>query len=312
MPEARARDANSRIGTIGAAVRNSQSTKRAANTRPDISAPMTSALAHPTALPRNRLQTSASAASATSDSPGMSNAAAGPKLSRNRASTRAIAIRPIGRLIQNTQRQPRCSVMKPPMAGPMISAHPVMLLKMPSARARSSRPNVPLRIAIASGITSAAPAPCNARAAISAVALPASAQAADATTNRAIPAANMRRRSKRSPSAAPVKSSTAKVRLKALTVHCSVSTGLPNSARMAANAVVMIMASSAIMKDASAVTPSTQFCSTRLVGVCIALSPCVAPPYRGAFCGLDEAGGAKDAPKNNLSRAASFGCRQTS
>ncbi|MHC2686714.1 hypothetical protein ACVJDU_008278 [Bradyrhizobium diazoefficiens] len=39
-------------------------------------------------------------------------------------------------MIQNTQRQPRCSVMKPPMAGPMISAQPVMLLKMPSARAR--------------------------------------------------------------------------------------------------------------------------------------------------------------------------------
>jgi len=170
-------------------------------------------------------------------------------------------------------------------AGPMISAQPVMLLKMPRARARSSRPNVPLRIAIASGITSAAPAPCSARAAISAVALLASAQAADATTNRPIPAANMRRRPKRSPSAAPVSSSTAKVRLKALTVHCSVSTALPKSARMVAKAVVMIMASSAIMKDASAVTPSTQFFSARLVGVCIALSPYVAPPGRGAFCG---------------------------
>ncbi|MHC2510002.1 hypothetical protein ACVII1_005240 [Bradyrhizobium elkanii] len=193
----------------------------------------------------------------------MSSGAVGPKFSRRRAITRAIATRPIGRLIQKIQRQPRCSVMKPPIAGPMISAHPVMPLKTPSARARSSRPKAPLRIAIASGITSAAPAPCRARAAIRAAALPASAQAADATTNRPIPAANILRRPNRSPSAAPVRSSTAKVRLKALTVHCSVSTRLPKSARMVAKAVVMIMASSAIMKDASAVRPSTQRCSAR-------------------------------------------------
>ena len=81
---------------------------------------------------------------------------------------------------------------------------------------------------------------------------------------------------------------------------------------MAANAVVMIMASSAIMKDASAVTPGTQFCSARLVGVCIAVSPCLAPPCRDVFCGLDEAGGAKDTPRNKFFQAASFGGRQTS
>jgi hypothetical protein len=36
------------------------------------------------------------------------------------------------------------------------------------------------------------------------------------------------------------------------------------------------------------------------------------PPCRGAFCGQDEAGAAKDAPENNLFRAASFAGRQTS
>jgi hypothetical protein len=46
-----------------------------------------------------------------------------------------------------------------------------------------------------------------------------------------------------------------------LTVHCSVSTDAPKSLRMVANAVVMTCPSSAIMKDASAVTPSTQFFS---------------------------------------------------
>ena len=190
---------------------------------------------------------------------------------------------PIGRLIQKIQRQPRLSVMKPPMAGPTINAHPVMPLKMPSARARWSRPNAPLRIAIASGMTRAAPAPCAARLAISHPALTDNAQAADASTNNAIPLANIRRRPKRSPSAAPVRSRTANVRLKALTVHCSVSTWLPNSARMVANAVVMTCASSAIMKDASEVTPSTQLCSARLVGSCIAVSPFVALPAGGAL-----------------------------
>src|SRR5437773_2551180 len=80
----------------------------------------------------------------------------------------------------------------------------------------------------------------------------------------------------------------------------------------AENAVVVIMAASAIMSHASTETPSAQFCSARLVGVCIALAPCVEPPCRGAFYGLDEAGGAKDAPRNNFFRAASFAGPQTS
>ena len=92
-------------------------------------------------------------------------------------------------------------------------AHPVMPLKMPRALARSSFANAPLRIAIASGITSAAPAPCTDRAAISQPMLLDSAHAADATANNAMPAANIRRRPKRSPSAAPVSSNTAKLRL---------------------------------------------------------------------------------------------------
>ena len=145
----------------------------------------------------------------------------------------------------------------------MIKAHPVTPLKIPSALARSSLANAPLRIAIASGITMAAPAPCAARAAINQPVLPASAQATDASTNRATPAANMPRRPKRSPNAAPVSSRTAKVKLKALTAHCNISTELPKSARMVAKAVVMTSESSAIMKDASEVTPSVQFFSRR-------------------------------------------------
>ena len=88
-----------------------------------------------------------------------------------------------------------------------------MPLKSPSARPRCSGGNAALSSASASGITNAAPTPCTARAAISQPMLGASAHAADAATNSPRPATNMRRRPKRSPSAAAVISSTAKLRL---------------------------------------------------------------------------------------------------
>ena len=125
----------------------------------------------------------------------------------------ASAISPIGTLIQKIHRHPKPSVRKPPIAGPTMRASPVTPLKMPSARARSSRAKAPLRIAMATGITNAAPAPWADRAAISARMLVDSAQAIDASMNSAMPAANIRRRPNRSPSAAPVSSNTAKLRL---------------------------------------------------------------------------------------------------
>ena len=103
--------------------------------------------------------------------------------------------------------------MKPPMAGPTIRANPVTPLKMPSARARSSLAKAAESIAIPIGITNAAPAPCTNRAAINETAPSDSAQAMEASANKAMPAANSRRRPKRSPSAAPVSSRTAKLRL---------------------------------------------------------------------------------------------------
>ncbi len=57
----------------------------------------------------------------------------------------------------------------------------------------------------------AAPTPCTARAVTSAPMLGASAAAADPPVNRLRPITNIRRRPNRSPSVAPVRSSTAKV-----------------------------------------------------------------------------------------------------
>jgi len=62
-----------------------------------------------------------------------------------------------------------------------------------------------------SGVTIAPPRPCSARAAIRTSMLGASAAAAEAAVKMVSPIPNSLRRPKRSPSAAPVMSSTAKV-----------------------------------------------------------------------------------------------------
>ena len=99
----------------------------------------------------------------------------------------------------------------PPITGPASTASPITLLKIPSAQARRSGGNAALSSASDSGSTSAAPAPCTARAVTSAPAPGESAHAADAAVNSPRPAASIRRRPSRSPSAAPVISSTAKL-----------------------------------------------------------------------------------------------------
>jgi hypothetical protein len=116
-----------------------------------------------------------------------------------------------------------------------------------------------------SGITSAPPMPCSPRAMSSCVADCASAASADATVNSESPSAKMRRRPNRSPSAAPVRSSTAKVSVYALTVHSSCESDASRSSRMTGRAVVTTRLSSETMKRASDVIASVQpmcfFCS---------------------------------------------------
>ena len=83
----------------------------------------------------------------------------------------------------------------------------------PMAAPRFSAGTAALMSVSVSGVTIAAPAPCTARAATRAPALGASAAAAEAAVKTNRPTANMRRRPKRSPSAAPVSSRHAKDRL---------------------------------------------------------------------------------------------------
>ena len=120
-------------------------------------------------------------------------------------------ITPIGTFSQKIHCQAMPCATAPPTIGPAATARPVTALKMPMAQARRCGGKPAESSASASGSTSAAPAPCTALAATSAPAFGASAHAADAAVNNPVPTASMRRRPSRSPRAAPVSSSTAKV-----------------------------------------------------------------------------------------------------
>ena len=118
---------------------------------------------------------------------------------------------PIGTLIQKIHCQESPSTTAPPTSGPIATARPLMPPHAPSATPRRSAGTAFERMVRVNGITIAAPMPWTARAAISRFMLGASAAAAEATVKSASPITNIRLRPKRSPSAAPVRSRTAKV-----------------------------------------------------------------------------------------------------
>src|SRR6266540_1625946 len=131
---------------------------------------------------------------------------------------------------------------------------------MPVAQPRRSGGNAAFIRASASGMTKAAPAPWNVRAAMSTSTDGASAHAAEATVNSPSPAAKTRRRPYRSPRAAPVISSTAKQRTYALTVHSRSSNEAPRSRWIVLKAVATTSMSSTTMNEARALSPRTQRC----------------------------------------------------
>jgi len=118
---------------------------------------------------------------------------------------------PTGTLIQKIHCQDAASVTAPPMTGPSAAPRPTVAPHRPSASPRRCG-GVTLAMSVTvSGVTIAAPTPWMARAAISTPMLGASAEAALPAVNTVTPMISRRRRPNRSPSAAPVSSSTAKV-----------------------------------------------------------------------------------------------------
>ena len=250
-------------GSIGAGDRRSHATKAASSTRPAASAPATSALVQPAALPRTSPHTTPNDAAVTSTTPGRSSRRDAPVLSGICASTSGAARRPIGTLSQKIHSHARPCATAPPITGPPATARPVRPCNAPIAAPRRSGGKAAPTRASASGITSAAPAPWTVRAATSQPADGASAQAPEARANKTSPAASSRRRPNRSPSAAALSSSTPRLRLYALTIHSSCSTPAPRSSRMVVSAVDTTSVSSATMKDARAARPRTHRCVWR-------------------------------------------------
>ena len=138
----------------------------------------------------------------------------GPKLSGSTAAPSGITMRPIGTLIQKIHCQATPSAIAPPSTGPLMRASPVTPLEIPSALPRSCGGNARAPERHRKRHHERRPGALDgARCDQPRRRFRTSAHATDAATNSASPATNMRRRPKRSPSAAPVSSSTAKLRL---------------------------------------------------------------------------------------------------
>ena len=193
-----------------------------------------------------------------SATPGRSSCGAGPWLSWSRRAASGISARPIGTLSQKIHCHEMPSITAPPISGPSATPSPLTPDQTPSARPRRSAGTAVESSVRLSGAMIAAPRPWTARAAISVPVLGASAAAADAAVNSASPATNMRRRPKRSPSAAPVRRKTAKASVYALTVHSSASSDAPRSMRMLVSAFVTTRLSRATMKMATELMRSGQ------------------------------------------------------
>ena len=135
----------------------------------------------------------------------------GPRLSCSSASATGTSAMPIGTFSQKIHCQEKPSTTAPPTTGPSATPRPDTPDQMPSASPRLSAAKASLSRVSDSGVITAPPRPCTARAAISASVVGASAAAAEATVKIATPDANTVRRPSRSPSAAAVRRNTAKL-----------------------------------------------------------------------------------------------------
>ena len=200
-----------RIGSIGAGARSSQRTNATTRTTPASPAATISGEVQPIVFPRTSAHTIPSNPELTRARPGRSTRPHGPRLSSSRSSTSGTSTMPIGTFSQKTQCHENPSTTAPPTSGPKATARPLIPPHAPSARPRRSAGTATARIVSVSGITIAPPSPCSARAASRAPIVGARAAAAEETVKMARPIASSLRRPKRSPSAAPVSRSTAKV-----------------------------------------------------------------------------------------------------
>ena len=202
-----------RIGSIGFAARSSQRTNAATSRRAERQA--TRAGSPGSSSPRRSRGSGPRRFRTGRRSRGRGRAGRacrpGRSVSVSRESASGINTSPIGTLSQKIHCHERPSTTAPPTTGPKATARPLIPPQAPSASPRFPAGTAALRIVSVSGITSAPPSPCRARARLSASTEGASAAATEPTVKMPSPIEKTRRRPKRSPSAAPVRSSTANV-----------------------------------------------------------------------------------------------------
>ena len=206
---AKLRRVKNSIGNIGSLLRNSTTTNAITSTTPAASESKTSGAAQPIVWARISPNTSPNRPVEASPSPGRSSPRSGPWLSSSRRIATTDSATPTGTLIQKIQCQEAASITAPPTSGPSATAIPLIPDQTPRAMPRRWGGNASASKVRVSGVTIAPPTPWSARAAISSPVVGARAAAAEDAVNSAIPAMNIRLRPKRSPSAAPVSSSTA-------------------------------------------------------------------------------------------------------
>ena len=115
-----------------------------------------------------------------SASPGRSSVPYGPLLSSRRRAASGTTSSPIGTLIQKIQCQEMPCTTAPPTSGPSATAIPLIPDHTPIAAPLRSFGNASASSVSVKGVTTAAPAPCTARAAISVPVSGASAAPAEA------------------------------------------------------------------------------------------------------------------------------------
>ena len=190
-------------GSMGWAARASHARNPATRATPAPMATRTWGSVQPSALPWVAPHTIPTRPAPARATPGRSSERSGPRLSRSRREARTTATMPIGTLSQKIQCHERPWVIAPPTTGPRAIARPEMPPQAPSASGRRAGETASERMVRLSGVTNAAPIPCAARARISISLLGARAAAAEPRVKMPRPIVNMRRRPKRSPSAAP-------------------------------------------------------------------------------------------------------------
>ena len=253
------RDANSRSGSIGRELLVSITRKAAA---------ASDATAYPATTARSPKPRGPPSIVAAASEVRRTTAASCPGRSTPRPVDRVVSgahrivsrtpTSPIGALMKKIARQPSVEVSSPPTSGPAESATLAPAAHRPTARARSRGSGwVWVSRLSEHGTSTAAPAPCRARAATSTGRLGASPHSADAAVNTTKPAVKTRLAPTRSPSAPAERISAANASVYALTIHCTALTPPPSAAPIDLPATLTTLTS-------SCTTPKPRLVATRV------------------------------------------------